>query len=137
MLLRLALLLLLLAPARLCAEPIAVIVHPARQEPMDRHRLALILLKEQRHWADGGFIVPLNLPARHPVRERFERAVFGARGAFLAEHWNAKYFHGAFPPVVLESEDAVLRYVASDRNAIGYVSADHVDSRVRVALSIE
>ncbi len=45
-------------------------------------------------------------------------------------------FQGIFPPAILESSGGVKRYVAADRNAIGYVEASEVDDSVRVALSV-
>jgi hypothetical protein len=52
----------------------------------------------------------------------------------LPAYWNEQYFHGVLPPIILGSEEAVVRYVASRPDAIGYVDARHVDASVATAL---
>lgn len=81
-----------------------------------------IFLLRQRFWPGGRPIAPVNLPARSPLREIFSRRVLGTSPQNLADYWNDLYFHGTQPPPVLESEAAVLLYVARTPGAIGYVS---------------
>lgn len=117
--------------------PIAVIVHPQRTASLGMDDVARIFLGRRRFWDDGPAITALNLPAGSPLRERFSHRVLRLDGARLAAYWNERYFHGVFPPTVLSSPDAVKRYVAGDRNAIGYIAAADVDDTVRVVLTIE
>ena len=53
------------------------------------------------------------------------------------DYWNQEYFQGVFPPATLSSSNAMKRYVAADRNAIGYVWLTEVDEAVRVVLRIQ
>jgi len=119
------------------AERIAVIVHPSRQGELSADLVAQIYLRRKRFWDDGAAIVPLNLTAGTPLRDAFTRAVLGQSEARLAEYWNRQYFYGVLPPPTLASTVAVVRYVASDPNALGYVPADAVDGSVRVAFRLE
>lgn len=112
---------------------VAVIVHPDRAGQMRREDIARIFLKQRQFWSDGQPIVPLNREAGSPEREEFCALVLGSPSAHFAEYWNQQYFHGVFPPVTLSSSAAVKRYVATDRNAIGYVSVEEVDDSVRIA----
>ena len=41
----------------------------------------------------------------------------------LASYWNDLYFHGTEPPSTLDSEQAVLLFVARTSGALGYVRA--------------
>ncbi|MFN8543888.1 MAG: hypothetical protein U0807_06755 [Candidatus Binatia bacterium] len=116
---------------------LVVIVHPARTGTLGADDVARIYLGRRRFWDDGAAIVALNLPAGTPVRERFSRRVLRDDSAHLADYWNAQYFHGVLPPAVLSSSDAVKRYVAADRKAIGYIEAGDVDETVRVVLTLE
>ena len=121
------------------AEPaprIAVVVHPSRQGQVSADMLTQIYLRRKRYWEDGTPIVPLNLAAGAPLRAAFSRLVLGQDEAHLAEYWNRQYFHGVLPPATLASTQAVVRYVAGDPNAVGYVPADEVDGSVRVVLSL-
>jgi hypothetical protein len=137
-LLALALLLLLLNPVGEAAEPppIAVIVHPSRQAVLSTEILAQIYLRRKRFWDDGAPIVPLNLEAGAELRAAFSRLVLRQSEARLADYWNRQYFHGVLPPATLASTKAVLRYVAADPNALGYVPSGEVDASVRVVLSL-
>lgn len=138
--LRLAVLLglLLCVPRLHAADPaLVVIVHPERTDALTRDDLARIFLARKHFWGDGSPIVPINLPAGGPLRERFSREVLHDDSAHLAAYWNEQYFHGVLPPAVLSSTDAVKRYVAGERRAIGYIEASRVDGSVRVVLTIE
>ena len=116
---------------------IAVIVHPQRGAQISADELAQIYLRRRRHWADGSTIVPLNLPADSPLRHQFVRQVLRQQESRLADYWNRRYFDGVFPPSTLASVPAVLRYVASDRNAVGYVPESAADESVRVIFRFE
>jgi ABC-type phosphate transport system substrate-binding protein len=115
---------------------VAVIVHPTRQADLSRELLAQIYLRRKRFWDDGTPIVPLNLAAGAALRETFSRVVLRQSEPRLADYWNRQYFYGILPPPTLASTQAVLRYVAADPNALGYVPAGEVDASVRVVLSL-
>ena len=113
---------------------LAVIVHPSRAAPLTPEALKRIYLKRQRFWGDGHAIVAINQEVATPAREALTRLVFGDEAARLAAYWNEQYFHGVLPPIILGSEEAVVRYVASRPDAIGYVDVRHVDASVATAL---
>jgi ABC-type phosphate transport system substrate-binding protein len=118
---------------------LAVIVHPSRaasltREVLTHEVLKRVYLKRQRFWDDGHAIVAINQEGATPAREAFTRLVFGDEAARLPAYWNQQYFDGVLPPIILGSEEAVVRYVASRPDAIGYVDARHVDASVATAL---
>jgi hypothetical protein len=96
--------------------------------------LALIYRRKQLLWKDGTKVNPVNLPANNPLRRMFSQAVLGATPEDLDRYWNDMYFHGVSPPFVLSSDEAVLRFVAQTRGAIGYVSYCSVAGRAHVVL---
>jgi len=122
------------APAR--AEDLAVIVHGARTDRPSATELAQIYLKQRRFWADGTRIVAVNRESGSETRAAFEAGVFGARVAQLPVYWNRQYFQGVLPPATLASDEAVKRFVASEREAIGYVHPAVVDDTVTVVLEL-
>ncbi|MEO6027264.1 MAG: hypothetical protein ABIR79_10405 [Candidatus Binatia bacterium] len=138
-LLALVVVLVLVAPASRAEEPrrVAVIVHPARQAELSPEMLTQIYLRRKRFWDDGTPIVPLNLEAGAALREVFSRVVLHQSEPRLAEYWNRQYFYGVLPPATLASTKAVLRYVAADPNAVGYLPAGEVDDTVRVVLRLD
>jgi hypothetical protein len=133
-----ALALALLAPVPAVPEPspLAVIVHHERRAGVSLADLAQIYLRRKRFWDDGTPIVPLNLPGGTTLRRAFSRSVLRRGEDDLGDYWNRQYFYGILPPATLASTAAVLRYVASDPNAIGYVPLAEVDGSVTVALRL-
>jgi len=127
----------LAAPASGGDGRIAVIVHPDRRDALDAATVALIYLRQRRFWDDGSPVLPLNREAGNPLREKFSLRVLGEPSDELAAYWNAQYFHGVLPPATLSSSQSVRRFVASERNAIGYVEAEEADQSVRVALVLD
>ena len=124
------------APRGLAAEPaLVVIVHPSRVEPLTAAEVARIFLRKRRFWDDGAPIIPLNREVESAARQTFTAQVLGG-GPYLAQYWNEQYFAGVYPPTVLSSSAAVRRYVATDRDAIGYVEPEEVDDSVRVAVRL-
>jgi ABC-type phosphate transport system substrate-binding protein len=114
---------------------LAVIVgHNGPEQALDKIALSRIFLRMTTLWASGEAIQPVNLSSSHPLRKAFSERVIGLDPEELEDYWNDQYFHGVFPPYSVASEEAVLRYVAESKGAIGYVSACGVDNRVKVLL---
>ena len=129
----LPILLALLWAQALAAEEIVLVVHPDRIVSLRTSDIAQIFLKQRRFWRNGDAIVPVNRDASSPAREDFTRAVFGVGARAQVNYWNREYFRGVLPPITLASDESVLRFVASDPRAVGYVPASLVDDTVRVA----
>ena len=129
-------LLALLWAQALAAEEIVVIVHPDRIVSLRTAEIAQIFLKQRRFWGNGDAIVPVNRDAGSPAREDFTRAIFRSDSRAQINYWNREYFRGVLPPITFASDESVLRFVASDPRAVGYVPASLVDDTVRVAARI-
>lgn len=123
-------------PARPEEVALVVIVHRDRTDQLTRDDLARIYLKQRRFWDDGAPLVPLNREPSSAARETFSTRVLGGESAYFASYWNQQYFDGVFPPATLSSSAAIKRYVATNRNAIGYIEPSEVDPSVRVVLRI-
>jgi len=119
------------------ADDLVVIVHPERVEALDASDIVQIYLKQRRFWSDGTSIVPVNREAGSPSRETFSRVMLGGGSRTQIAYWNRQYFRGVLPPITLASDEAVLRFVAEDPRAIGYIPSSIVDDRVHVAWSLE
>jgi hypothetical protein len=126
-----------LAAAAPLEPPLAIIVHPQRLTTLSRDDVASIYLKQRRFWPDGEPMIPLNLEPGSAARESFSRRMLGGDSSQLTAYWNQQYFQGVLPPVTLSSSAAVKRYVAAERNAIGYIEAGDADDSVRVVLRLQ
>jgi hypothetical protein len=74
----------------------------------------------------------VNLSTEHPLRLQFSQAILGSAPKAQIDYWNGQYFNGVLPPYSVNSEEAVLRYVAQTKGAIGYVDACIADERVNI-----
>lgn len=115
--------------------PVRIIVHPSRTDRLTPNDVRAIYLKQKKFWEDGKAVVPINRTAGSETRELFSDKTFGQDSRRLANYWNQRYFEaGEFPPATLASEEAMIRFVGSNRNAIGYVSGEDVGDTVSVIL---
>ena len=128
--------LLLAAAAPVHGDELVVIVHPERKASLDIDELAQIYLKQRRRWPSGETIVPVNHESGSPVRAGFARAVLRQSPQQLVLYWNRQYFHGVQPPATLASDEAVKRFVASEKRAVGYIRANALDASVRAVLRL-
>jgi ABC-type phosphate transport system substrate-binding protein len=100
------------------------------------NQLSLIYWRKQLFWPKGVRIKPVNLSSEHPLRQQFSQAVLGSPPKAQIDYWNGQYFNGVLPPYSVNSEEAVLRYVAQTTGAIGYIDACNIDERVKPLLWI-
>lgn len=81
----------------------------------------------------GVSVTPINQNEGQAIREQFEEQVLGMSGSRLRSHWSRLIFTGAAqPPRNVGGDADVKSFVASNPNAIGYISAGSVDASVRV-----
>ena len=114
------------------AEVLAVIVplnHNVRQ--IDASELSLIFWRKKLYWNGGKRIQTLNFSASNPLRLQFSLAILKSTPETQADYWNGMFFHGISPPHVMDSQEAMLRFVADTAGAIGYIDACKLDNRVK------
>lgn len=99
--------------------------------------LSLIFLRKKLYWPNGKRMRPANLPTQHPLRKQFSQRLLGSLPEAQSEYWNELYFHGTSPPHVVNSQEAMLRYVAETNGGIGYIDACLVDGRVKAVAWID
>lgn len=117
---------------------IAVIVsaQPAYAIPLPASDLAPIYWRKKLYGHQGKPVHPANLAADHPLRLRFSQQVLHSSPRSQVGYWNGLYFHGVQPPYTVQSEEAMIRYVADTESAVGYIDACKLDERVRPVLWI-
>ena len=107
------------------SESFLVIVNahnPARSA--DRDFVADAFLKRASRWDDGEGLRPGDLRTSSAARRAFSTSVLQRTVAAVRSYWQQRIFSGRdVPPPELESEEAMLRYVAKYRGALGYVPA--------------
>lgn len=108
------------------AEGYRVIVNAKNPtSSVDKRFLADAFLKKRTRWGNDSVIKPVDHTAKSPTRARFTGSVLDRTVAAVRRYWAQVVFsgRGVAPPEVASDAD-VIKYVASNPGAIGYVSAD-------------
>ena len=95
-----------------------------------------IYLKEKM-FINGKKIIPVNLPANHPLRKIFNRYFLKMDEEELSIYWNEKYYEGITPPIVLKSQNAVKIFLKKVKGSIGYLTKDYLDKNLKVLCIIK
>ncbi len=128
-----ALLLALVLPALAQAE-IAFIANPDNKlHGVDLETIARVYRGEIRHLPNGARITPVDQPKGSPIRKRFYQKVLGMSEKELSRYWSKYRFTGKRkPPMILNSDAEVKRWVANHPDAIGYISGESLDDSVEL-----
>lgn len=107
------------------AEELLIIANPSVGPiaPLTLRQISAIYLLRMISWPDGSHIIPVNRELGSKARDRFTASVLREDNATLVDYWNKMHFQGKSPPVIQESEQAMLAFVRSVPGAVGYVSA--------------
>jgi ABC-type phosphate transport system substrate-binding protein len=113
------------APTRAAPAAFRVIVNPANPVgAVDRRFLTDAFLKKTTRWFTGEPIRPVDLGSDSAVRRRFTEDVMNRSVASVKSYWQSLIFSGrAVPPPEMDNDEEVMRYVAKNAGAVGYVSA--------------
>lgn len=114
-------------------RPIAIIVSAQTALAPDIHadELSLIFWRKKLYAMHGQPLRPVNLFSEHPLRLRFSQQILRSSPKSQVNYWNGLYFHGVQPPFTVQSEEAMIRYVAETDGAVGYIDACRLDERVK------
>ena len=120
--------------ARADAEDLLIIANPSvpAETPVTLRQIAAIYLLRVTTWPDGAHIVPVNREADSATRMKFASLVLRQDDDDLAAYWNEMHYRGKLPPVVQESEQAMLAFVQHVPGSIGYITASTAPVNVKV-----
>jgi ABC-type phosphate transport system substrate-binding protein len=91
---------------------------------LQRAEVSRWFLKQATKWPDGKVVVPLDQSSRSEVRAAFSAGIHKQSMQAIETYWQKQIFSGrTVPPFVKVGDAEVMSYVASNTNAIGYVSA--------------
>jgi ABC-type phosphate transport system substrate-binding protein len=112
------------ADSRPPAPPYVVIVHPNNPNAaLSRRFVADAFLKKVTRWPDGSVIKPVDLPPDSNARAHFSDEVLSRSVSAVKSYWQQIIFSGRdVPPPELANDEDVVKYVAQNGGAIGYVS---------------
>jgi ABC-type phosphate transport system substrate-binding protein len=106
------------------AEPTFTVIVNVRNKArsLDKKTVADAFLKKRTQWSDDVVIQPVDQLKSSSVRRAFSSQVLGRSVDAVRTYWNRLVFSGrGVPPPELESDAAVVAFVAKHPGAIGYV----------------
>jgi ABC-type phosphate transport system substrate-binding protein len=115
-----------------------VVVHATnRTESLTQAELSRIFLRRDTHWVGGGPIFPVDQPRDSAVRSAFTEGVHGRTVGAVNSYWQQQIFSGGeIPPSERANDQAVLEFVRTNPDAIGYVRAGTPLGQGVVALAL-
>ena len=116
--------LMVMAPALCLAGDVIVIVNKSVSESsLDQKFIKSIYLGKKTSWNDGSNITFVVLNG--DVHDTFLKKYVGKKASQFNAFWKKQIFTGkGIPPKKLDSEKAMVEFVAQTPGAIGYVSAN-------------
>jgi len=118
--------------AVMAAEDFVIIVNKDNANPIDRELVTKIYRGETKSWPGGGSVVAYALPEDNSVRTAFDKALLNKSPAQSKALWAQLTFTGkALPPKVADSDAEVVKAIAENKNAIGYVAPQAASDKVK------
>ncbi|MEI6414729.1 MAG: hypothetical protein WCP34_10790 [Pseudomonadota bacterium] len=116
--------------------PLVVVIHPGSSvETLSREEVINIFLGRYRQLPSGLLAQPVDQPAGQ--KASFYKLLVGKELPEINAYWSRLVFSGKTkPPQQARDLAEVIQWVNSLPGAIGYMEADQVDSRVKVALKL-
>ena len=116
------------------AEELLIIANPSVNvtAPLSLAEIAAFYLLRTTTWPDGRRVIPVNREASSDARMTFTSGVLQEDNASLTTYWNQMHFMGKMPPVVQQSEQAMLAFIQNVPGSVGYISASTAPANVKV-----
>ncbi len=120
------------------AVDLAVIVNKNNGDEVTRDMAEKIYKGDLISWPAGGVIVPLDQPEDSEERASFCSRLLDKSVSKIKALWTMKLFSGkATPPKVVNSDAEMTSFVATNKNAIGYIKASSLDNSVKAVLTLK
>ena len=103
---------------------------------LTQDELSDIYLLITNTWDNGSKIIPVNRETGSNARSVFSARVLRQQPSSLGAYWDKLRYKGLTPPLVQESDHAVLAFVQKVPGAIGYVSASMDLKNVKILAEI-
>ena len=118
---------------------VSVVVNPSLTESgVSAEQIANIFLGKSNKLPSGAKVVPIDQEEGEGPRDLFYQKVVHKDASQLNAYWSRLIFTGkGQPPKAVLDDDEVLEFVASQPDAIGYMSSEAVDDSVKVIFTLD
>ncbi len=113
----------------------AVIVHPSNNIQLSPKDIQRIFLGQSKSFSNNLPVIPVDQPIGMDIRKKFSEKLLKKSNQQIKAYWARQIFTGkGLPPKELTPARLVKEFVAQNKNAIGYIDADLLDTSVKKAL---
>jgi ABC-type phosphate transport system substrate-binding protein len=117
---------------------VAIITHPGNTAKPDQTQIRNIYLGKVKVFDNGTPVLAIDIEPGDASRKLFVDKVLHKTEANLNAYWARMLFSSkGRPPEEMENSAAVVKTVAGNKSAIGYVDAKDVNDSVRVLMIIK
>lgn len=115
---------------------VAIITNPSVKEiALSKSKLADIYLGKIKRFSNGTRIQPIDLPVNNDAHKKFYREVIKKSDSTVNRYWAKLKFSGkGTPPKIFDDPRDVIRWVANNKGAVGYVDGKYLNKSVKVVL---
>jgi ABC-type phosphate transport system substrate-binding protein len=111
---------------------VVVIVNPGNSASIDEEQVIKIFLGQSKTFSNGSEAIPIDQKPGD-LRDDFGNKILKKNPSQLKAQWARQIFTGgAKPPKELNSDDEILKFVASTPGAIAYMDSSKVNKSVKV-----
>lgn len=111
---------------------VAVIVNPGNASALDADTIKKIYLGKTKSFDNGNKVNPATQNGT-AVAEEFNSKVVGKSSSQLNAYWSKLVFTGkGTPPEKLDTDQAVIDFVAANADSIGYIDSSKATDKVKV-----
>ncbi len=112
---------------------IAVIVHPSNNANLDKNSIERIFMGKKKSFDNGNATLPLNASKSMATRDEFNQHVIGRSSSQVNAYWSKLVFTGkGTMPKELSSDAEIVALIASNKDAISYITSSAVTDAVKV-----
>lgn len=119
------------------ADMVVITSAKSSVKTLSKDDVAALYLGKTSSLPGGGNAKLYDLVDANPGHEKFYQAATGKSASQVKSIWSRLVFSGrALPPKELPNDAAVVKAVAADPGAVGYVDANAVDSSVQTVSTL-
>jgi hypothetical protein len=111
---------------------VAVIVNPSNANALDTDTIKKIYLGKTKSFDNGNKVNPSTQNGT-AIADEFNSKVVGKSSSQLNAYWSKLVFTGkGTPPEKLDTDQAVIDFVAANADSIGYIDSSKATDKVKV-----
>jgi hypothetical protein len=124
--------LLLTVSQTVSAELVVVVSAASGIEKMSRDEVVDLFMGRTRKLPNGTLAIPVDLSNANPEKALFYQQLIGRELAEVNSYWARLRFSGqGMPPLQAENSDELIRLIADNKSAIGYIDRKKLDRRLK------